>query len=96
MRAARCSRGEGEPAASDLSFVAQRLDRLDGQPAAHRHIGSAEANGDHDECDPSLSKEMHEKIGGSQLVILANSGHMNFVDQPDLWQKSVQDFLGAK
>jgi proline iminopeptidase len=49
--------------------------------------------GDHDECDPALSKEMHEKIAGSQLVILPNSGHMNFVDQPDLWEKAVESFL---
>ena len=49
--------------------------------------------GDHDECDPSLSKEMHEKIAGSKLVILPNSGHMNFVDQPEMWQKAVQGFL---
>jgi len=27
------------------------------------------------------------------LVILPNSGHMNFIDQPDLWQKTVQGFL---
>ncbi len=49
--------------------------------------------GDHDECDPSLSREMHEKIAGSELVILPNSGHMNFVDQPDMWMKAVGDFL---
>lgn len=49
--------------------------------------------GDHDECDPALSKEMHDKITGSQLVILPNSGHMNFVDQPDLWEKAVEGFL---
>src|SRR5579863_4718856 len=51
--------------------------------------------GDHDECDPSLSKEMHEKIAGSKLVILPNSGHMNFIDQPVLWQKAVEGFLGG-
>ncbi len=49
--------------------------------------------GDHDECDPSLSKEMHEKIAGSDLVILPNSGHMNFVDQPQMWQKAINGFL---
>ena len=49
--------------------------------------------GDHDECDPSLSKEMHEKIAGSQLVILPNSGHMNFVDQPEQWNSTVREFL---
>jgi proline iminopeptidase len=52
--------------------------------------------GDHDECDPSLSKEMNEKIAGSKLVVLPNSGHMNFVDQPDMWQQAVVGFLGEK
>src|SRR5665213_2175175 len=51
--------------------------------------------GDHDECDPALSHEMHEKIAGSQLVILPNSGHMNFIDQPEMWQKAVRTFLGG-
>ncbi|MGA2569358.1 MAG: proline iminopeptidase-family hydrolase [Terracidiphilus sp.] len=57
------------------------------------HVPTLIVVGDHDECDPSLSKEMHEKIAGSKLVILPNSGHMNFVDQPEMWQKAVQGFL---
>jgi proline iminopeptidase len=57
------------------------------------HVPTLIVVGDHDECDPSLSREMHEKIAGSKLVILPNSGHMNFVDQPDLWQKAVLAFL---
>jgi proline iminopeptidase len=38
--------------------------------------------GDHDECDPSLSREMNKLIHGSKLVIVPQSGHMTFVDQP--------------
>ena len=49
--------------------------------------------GDHDECDPSLAKEMHDKIAGSSLVILPDSGHMTFVDQPSLFIKTVVDFI---
>ena len=49
--------------------------------------------GDNDECDPSLSKEMHEKIAGSKLVILPKSGHMTFVDQPNLFISAVDEFL---
>jgi proline iminopeptidase len=49
--------------------------------------------GDHDECDPSLSKEMHEKIPGSKLVIFPQSGHMTFVDQPGMFIKTINDFL---
>lgn len=49
--------------------------------------------GDHDESDPIMSKEMHEKIAGSQLVILNNSGHMTFVDQPEQFLKAVREFI---
>jgi proline iminopeptidase len=49
--------------------------------------------GDHDECDLSLVRTMHEKIAGSKLVILPNSGHLAFQDQPKLWIESVRDFV---
>ncbi len=49
--------------------------------------------GDHDESDPKMSKEMHEKIAGSRLVILPKSGHMTFVDQPEMFLKVVGDFV---
>ncbi len=52
--------------------------------------------GDHDEVDPSLSRFMHDKIAGSTLVVLPQSGHMAFVDQPARYIKSVNDFLHAK
>ncbi len=49
--------------------------------------------GDHDECDPALSREMHERIPGSKLVVLPESGHMTFVDQPGLFLDAVDRFL---
>jgi len=49
--------------------------------------------GDTDECDPSLSRTMHEKIPGSILVVFPKSGHMTFVDQPDMFIKTVTEFL---
>lgn len=49
--------------------------------------------GDHDECDPELSQEMHSKIPNSQLVILPKSGHMTFVDQPTLFNGTVDEFM---
>ena len=52
--------------------------------------------GDHDECDPSLSRDMQAKIAGAKLVILPKSGHMTFVDQPDLFVRTVAEFLGAR
>jgi pimeloyl-ACP methyl ester carboxylesterase len=52
--------------------------------------------GDHDECAPSLSEAMHDRITGSKLVILPRSGHMTFVDQPDLFIRSVDDFVQGR
>ena len=52
--------------------------------------------GDHDESDPVMSKEMHEKIASSKLVIVPNSGHMTFVDQPDLFIRTVTEFVNGK
>lgn len=51
--------------------------------------------GDHDECAPSLSREMNALIAGSKLVVLPESGHMTFVDQPRLFLEAVQHFLSA-
>jgi pimeloyl-ACP methyl ester carboxylesterase len=52
--------------------------------------------GEHDECDPALSKQMNEKIAGSTLAIMPNSGHMTFVDQPVLFNQTVGQFLESK
>ena len=60
------------------------------------HVPTLVICGDHDESNPSLSRTMHEKIAGSKLVILPQSGHMAFVDQPNLYIKSVTEFLQGK
>jgi proline iminopeptidase len=49
--------------------------------------------GDHDEVAPSISEDMHAKIPGSRLVILPESGHMTFVDQQELFLKTVGQFV---
>lgn len=49
--------------------------------------------GDHDECAPSISEEMHQKIAGSKLVVFPKSGHMTFVDQPTLFISTLNEFL---
>jgi pimeloyl-ACP methyl ester carboxylesterase len=36
---------------------------------------------------------MHDKIVGSKLAIMPNSGHMTFVDQPNLFIQTVDQFL---
>ena len=49
--------------------------------------------GEHDECDPVLSQEMHERITSSRLVVFPRSGHMTFVDQPRMFISAIEDFL---
>ena len=51
--------------------------------------------GDHDQCDPSLARAMHERIAGSELVVFPDAGHMTFVDQTALFIRSVDGFLHA-
>jgi proline iminopeptidase len=49
--------------------------------------------GDHDESDPSLARDMAARIPGSKLVILPKSGHMTFVDQQGMFNRTVDEFL---
>jgi proline iminopeptidase len=49
--------------------------------------------GDHDESDPSISRDMHSRIRDSKLIILPRSGHMTFVDQRALFLRAVNEFL---
>jgi proline iminopeptidase len=51
--------------------------------------------GDHDQVAPSISEQMHGLIKGSTLRLIPESGHMTFVDQPDLYVKVVNDFLSG-
>jgi pimeloyl-ACP methyl ester carboxylesterase len=44
----------------------------------------------------SLNKHinfLNERIPDSELIINPQSGHMTFVDQPDMFIKSIEDFL---
>lgn len=60
------------------------------------HVPTLIICGDHDESDPSLSRTMHEKIAGSKLAIVPQAGHLAFVDQPNLYIKTLNDFLHGK
>jgi proline iminopeptidase len=49
--------------------------------------------GDHDEVDPSISRDMQRLIPGSKLVVFPRSGHMTFVDQPAMSMRAIDEFL---
>lgn len=57
------------------------------------HVPTLILVGDHDESDPIMSREMNAKIPGSKLVVLPDSGHMTFVDQPDLFFQAITEFV---
>jgi proline iminopeptidase len=60
---------------------------------ASLHVPTLITVGDNDECDPAIARDMQRCIPGSQLVVLPESGHMTFVDQPALFLNAVNDFL---
>jgi proline iminopeptidase len=64
------------------------VDRL-----ASIHVPTLIIAGDHDEVDPSLSQQMHEKIAGSKIEVLPKSGHMTFADQTGMFNDAVGTFL---
>ena len=47
------------------------------------------------EEDPALSacRFIHEKIAGSQLMVIPNAGHLSNLDQPDAFNQAVLEFL---
>ena len=57
------------------------------------HVPTLIVVGDHDECDPELSREMNSLIPGSKLAVLPKSGHLTFVDQNGMFLQAVGDFV---
>jgi pimeloyl-ACP methyl ester carboxylesterase len=57
------------------------------------HVPTLILVGDHDESDPIMSREMNAKIPGSKLVVLPESGHLTFFDQPDLFFQAITEFV---
>jgi proline iminopeptidase len=52
--------------------------------------------GDHDESAPWIAEEIAALVPGAKLVVLPQSGHMTFVDQPVLFRRAVDDFVHGR
>jgi proline iminopeptidase len=57
------------------------------------HVPTLIVVGDHDECDPTLSREMNTLIPGSIVTVLPKSGHLTCVDQNGMFLQAVGDFV---
>lgn len=51
--------------------------------------------GDHERPPMQVaSREMHEKITGSDFAIIENAGHLSAIDQPEVFTKLIRDHVG--
>ena len=44
---------------------------------------------------PDLSRKMHEHIGGSQLVVIPEAGHLSSLESPEVFNGALADFLDS-
>ena len=51
--------------------------------------------GEKDGTTPGIMRQMHEALSGSQFVQLPEAGHISNLDQPEMFTRSVRDFLMA-
>ncbi|MEP6547137.1 MAG: proline iminopeptidase-family hydrolase [Gammaproteobacteria bacterium] len=49
--------------------------------------------GDHDLVSRATAEQTHAALAGSQIFEVAQSGHMTFVDQPEVFMKALESFL---
>jgi 3-oxoadipate enol-lactonase len=42
---------------------------------------------------PELGREIHERIGGSEFVVIENAAHLSNIEQPDAFNRAVLSFL---
>jgi 3-oxoadipate enol-lactonase len=44
---------------------------------------------------PAMARDIHQRISGAQIEIFENASHLSPIEQPDLFQRAIQDFLNA-
>ncbi|MGR4891338.1 alpha/beta fold hydrolase [Sphingopyxis sp. LARHCG72] len=73
--------------------------RMDREPAMAAHVGAIKAPtlilfGDRDRLiNPSAAQTFHERIAGSEVVLLADIGHLPMEEAPDATATAIADFL---
>ena len=60
------------------------------------HVPTLLICGDHDESNPSLSRTMHEKIAGSELVTIPGAAHLSSMEKPSEVTEAIARFLNAR
>ena len=43
---------------------------------------------------PQTAYKFHQAIAGSRFVVFERSGHLPFIEEPDAFVRTVEDFLG--
>lgn len=51
--------------------------------------------GEHDELTPAQSKQIHERIAGSRLVVFPGCSHLTFHEQPEAYVRTINEFLNS-
>ena len=51
--------------------------------------------GEKDGTTPAAMQQMQAELSGSRFVVLPSAGHISNLDQPDLFNRAVEDFLRA-
>jgi 3-oxoadipate enol-lactonase len=51
--------------------------------------------GEKDGTTPAAMQQMQAELSGSRFVVLPGAGHISNLDQPDLFNRAVEDFLRA-
>lgn len=84
--------GEGYIGCSEALRKLNYLDRL-----SAIHLPTLIMVGEEDPGTPvAASKEIHDRIAGSELVIIPSARHLSNVEQPEIFNKALIDFLGRQ
>lgn len=65
-------------------------------PLDNIHVPALLIHGDRDiVCRPDASRYMHERIGGSKILFLKDTGHAPFVTRQGSVHRAIKEFLGG-